>query len=69
MKKYALLIVLISLVGYNLMCSEKREIPELVLANVEALASGETSVDCLSNGGGCVSRGMFYPYLREPSWL
>lgn len=67
MKKYALLIVLVSFVGYGLMCSGKRKMPELVLANVEALASGETSVDCLSNGNGCVSNGAFYPLLREPS--
>lgn len=68
MKKYALLIVLISLVGYGLMCSGKRKMPELFLANVEALASGETSVDCPSDGRGCLSGGYYYPSLREASW-
>lgn len=69
MKKYVLLVVLISLVSYNLICNEERKVSELVLANVEALAGGETaSPDCPSSGNGCLSNGLWWPCLREQMW-
>lgn len=69
MKKYVLLVVLISLVSYNLICNEERKVSELVLANAEALAGGETaSPDCPSSGNGCLSNGLWWPCLREPMW-
>lgn len=69
MKKYVLLVVLISLVSYNLICNEERKVSELVFANVEALAGGETaSPDCPSSGNGCLSNGLWWPCLREPMW-
>lgn len=59
MKKYVLLAVMILLAGYNLLCNKERKMTELVLANVEALAEGETSSsDCPTNGYGCLSDGL-----------
>lgn len=70
MEKYALLIVFISLASYNLMCNGKRKIPELVLANVEALAGSETSdTDCVPGGNGCLSsNGFWWPCHQESQW-
>lgn len=65
MKKIVLFIVFISLVGYHLTCNQTRKMPEVVLANVEALASGETSTDCQPDGNGCLSDGLWFPNDRE----
>ena len=70
MKKYTLLIAFISFVCYILTYSEKGEMPELALANIEALASGETSgTDCPPGAGGCLSSsGLWWPLSHESQW-
>ena len=71
MKKYVLLVVLISLVSYNLICNEERKVSELVLANVEALARGESDGcpnGCVSNGDGCACNGIYVSIWKEYHW-
>lgn len=69
MKKYIMLIVFVLFAGYNMICNVKSNMSELVLANVEALASGETSSsDCPSYGNGCLSGSYWFPNLRERGW-
>lgn len=64
-----MLIVFVSFAGYNMICNVKSNMSELVLANVEALASGETSSsDCPSYGNGCLSGSYWFPNLRERGW-
>lgn len=68
MKKYALLVVIITFASYNLLRNEEKEMSELVLANVEALSENETETSpCMDGGGGCLN-GLWFPYKREKQW-
>ena len=70
MIKIAFVAAFVAIAGYGVYANQKVEsMSDLMLANVEALAGGETaSPDCPSSGNGCLSNGLWWPCLREPMW-
>lgn len=52
--------------GYNMYCSENKSLPlDVSYLNIEALASGESSTDCVYDGNGCYSDGTWWSVKKE----
>ena len=68
--KATLVVAFALIAGMNVYNAQQSDVmSDLALANVEALAGGETaSPDCPSSGNGCLSNGLWWPCLREPMW-
>lgn len=67
-KKVLLLMVIAFSVfmGYNMYRNENKSLPpDVSYLNIEALASGESSTDCVYDGGGCYSDGFWWDAKRE----
>lgn len=70
MKKRLLLVAMALFAIYNLLCNRKVEMPDLVLANAEALAEDETATPpCVDDGSGCLDGEYWFPYMRENWWI
>ncbi|HCC85760.1 MAG: hypothetical protein XD92_0052 [Proteiniphilum acetatigenes] len=67
---FALALLVATGYGVNQSMKSDANLPDLALANVEALAQSEEKTcpaPCIDDGSGCYCYG-WYSYCREPNW-